>query len=376
MSRDKGGTWILRRIFYSLLIVVLLILVVAGCFLSELLYRFEDVPNGGKGKKVWVEIPYGAGPATVSRLLADSGLITNQWKFEIWLRIRGYPSKLHAGRHFFSDNASPEELAIILSSPGHGPQVRVTIPEGSTMFDIAGILDDAGVTDSGEFTALCLDRKMLDRLGISGTSVEGFLFPDTYKFEPDTAATDVIKRLVDTFGEKYSMLSGRYTARVEKLEKVFGNAQRAAVTIASLVEAEAAVDAERPLVAQVFYNRLFSASFPSRLLQSDPSVVYGCIVDTGGLIPSCREFADRLTRRQLDDFSNPYNTYRRAGLPPGPICNPGVASLNAALDPAQGELLYFVARNDGTHVFSKTLPEHNRAVARYQRDLKQGKGGR
>jgi len=376
MSTGKGGSGFLRKIFFLFLTVVLLLLVAAGCFLGELLYRFEDVPNSGKGKKVWIDIPYGAGPATVSRLLADSGLITNQWKFEIWLRIRGYPSKLHAGRHLFSDNASPEELAEILSRPGHGPQVRVTIPEGSTMFDVAGILDEAGVADSGEFTALCRDRKMLDRLGISGTSVEGFLFPDTYRFEPDTEATDVIKRLVDTFGEKYSMLSGRYPARVEKLEKVFGNAQRAAVTMASLVEAEAAVDAERPLVAQVFYNRLFSDSFPSRLLQSDPSVVYGCIVDTGGLVPSCREFTDRLTRRQLDDFSNPYNTYRRAGLPPGPICNPGAASLRAALDPGEGELLYFVAKNDGTHVFSKTLPEHNRAVARYQRDLEQGSSER
>ena len=336
-------------------------------FVGYLLFPYSEHRNTGSGRAVEVDVPLGAGPSTVAHLLADRGLVDNPMFFEVWLRMEGYPSRLHAGKHLLADDMSTRELAEILCRPGGGPAVWVTLPEGSTMFDAARILEENGVTDYMNFLAVCRSRTLLKEMDIPGGSAEGFLFPDTYQFVPGTPPQAILQRLVRTFHGRFAPLEGKHQEQVQRLKAEYGNAERAVVTMASLIEKEASEPRERGLVAQVFFNRLRDPSFPSRLIQSDPTVAYGCLVDEQKLPPSCRNWNGKLTRLQLEDFLNPYNTYRRPGLPPGPICSPGAASLEAALNPTPGSYYYFVARNDGTHVFSKTLPEHNRAVAQWQR---------
>ncbi len=218
---------------------------------------------------------------------------------------------------------------------------RITIPEGFNLFQIRDRLEANGITPEGSFMRHAEDPAFLRRLGIASASAEGYLFPDTYRFPEDSDARNVIavmhRRMKEVTGEMIPAGQGNYLHRV--------------LTMASLIEKEARIPSERGLISSVFHNRLKRGM----KLDCDPTVRYAVKRFTGPI---------RLSDLRSD---SPYNTYRRGGLPPTPICSPGRDSIAAALRPETSDYLFFVARNDGSHHFSRTLGEHNRAVARYQR---------
>jgi UPF0755 protein len=221
----------------------------------------------------------------------------------------------------------------------------VTIPEGFTIAQIAEVLDLKGVTDIKEFVRLAHDPDfILTALKLELPSLEGYLFPNTYHIARHTTAKDVITVLVENM---WRIFTPEFRARAQDIHMTVHEV----LTLASVIEKETGVDEERELVSSVFHNRL-KRGIP---LQSDPTVIYGMSL-----------FDGNLKKRDLDKVG-PYNTYRVAGLPPGPIANPGEHSIRAALYPAPTPYLYFVSRNNGTHEFSATLAEHNRAVEKYQR---------
>jgi UPF0755 protein len=219
----------------------------------------------------------------------------------------------------------------------------VTIPEGLTVSQIAELLAQAGIVDKARFVRQAADPMLLASLALADAGVEGYLFPDTYYFVPFVGEKDVIVTMTERFRKAFSAATKQ---QVEELDLT----AHEIVTLASLIEKETAIKNERPLVSAVFHNRL-RLNIP---LQSDPTVIYGI-----------KNFSGNLTRQDLQS-ETPYNTYRIRGLPPTPICNPGLSALEAALNPAPVPYLYFVSKNDGSHLFSVSLAEHNQAVRKYQ----------
>jgi UPF0755 protein len=319
---------------------------------------YPGLRGPGPGRAVEVVIPRGAGPSTVGRIVEGAGLVRSGRLFALYVRLAGATPRLRYGRHRLHDDETPRQVLMHISRAAPGAVVRLTIPEGQDLFDVARTLDEVGVVPAGAFLAAAHDRALLDEMSIPGPSVEGYLYPDTYEVRAGlgaSGASRLLARMVANFSRRTAKLLGslRPLARQE------------VVVLASIVEREAQSAGERGRIAAVFKNRLAAPDFTPHVLQADPTVSYGCRVDPARL--ACAGFTGRLGRRQLQDAENPYNTYLREGLPPGPICNPGLPSLRAALHPAPSEDLYFVARGDGTHAFAKTLQEHNRNVARYRR---------
>ena len=261
-----------------------------------------------------------------------------------WIaRLHGQSGALRSGEYALSAAQTPSEILAVLES-GRTLSYPVVLPEGFTAAQIGARLAAEGLADADAFAKAIRDPALIASLGISAPSLEGYLFPDTYLL-PHGMPAEEIARL---FAERFLVV----WKQIEPLATAQGLTQHQVVTLASIVEKETGVSEERALVAGVFRNRL-----KRRMrLESDPTVIYG--------IP---DFDGNLRRRDLEDAANPYNTYRIAALPPGPIANPGEASLRAVVNPADSDYLYFVARNDGTHTFSNTFREHERAVERYQK---------
>lgn len=232
-------------------------------------------------------------------------------------------------------------------------QVRhVTIPEGATLRQIAALLAVEGLVDGEQFLELAMDSSVASSYVPEAETLEGFLFPDTYEFVEGQTEDAIIEAMVQRFFQAFPIED---KLRASQL----GRSLHDIVTLASIVEKEAVVDREKPIIAGVFYNRLKKGM----RLQADPTVLYG------------RHRRGRIRTRDLR-ANHPYNTYIHRGLPPGPIASPGAAALKAALEPAQVNYLYFVSKNNGTHHFSKTLREHNRAVRKYQLSGRRFRGGR
>lgn len=275
--------------------------------------------------------------------LKEKGVITNERVFTLWARMWSLDKRIHWGLYRFELPMAPRKVLdqMVL---GRGVFHRITVPEGLTQRDIAELLEKEGLVKGENFLKAASDPEILSQLGIEAKQVEGYLFPDTYYFPASATEKDIVVAMVEHFKESYSPL-------MEQQAGALGLERHEVVTLASLVEKEVGLEAERPLVSAVFHNRL-RGGIP---LQSDPTVIYGL-----------KEFTGNLTRKDLRRPS-PYNTYLNRGLPPGPICNPGLSSLQAALLPAEVTYLYFVSKNDGTHFFSKTIREHNQAVNQYQR---------
>jgi UPF0755 protein len=256
--------------------------------------------------------------------------------------------------------------------------VQVTLPEGKNMLELFALIEEAEVAKAAELEALARDPDFLRDHGIAGESIDGLLFPDTYSFVVPTPAKKVLERLLNAHRATWNALAREHGKPLGKLKDKLHWSDRDVLILASIVEKEAVDPAERPRIAQVFVNRLTSPSFKPRRLETDPTIRYGCLVPRTpsaacvawnepcrqqGKPPGC----DRLHRAQLDDRDNPYNTYQHEGLPPGPIGNPGKASMAAAMKPDGSAYFYFVAKDARTHVFSKTYAEHTRAVDQYQR---------
>ncbi|MCL5126535.1 MAG: endolytic transglycosylase MltG [Deltaproteobacteria bacterium] len=331
-------------------ITLLILLVIGGHYLYKSL---PDIINyflntkqeaAAPGHEVVVTIPKGASLSEVGGILQENGIISSKLVFKIVAFIRGEQRHVKAGDYLLKTGSDPGNVLDLLIS-GKTLVYTVTVPEGYNIFQIADLFEQKGIASRKDFLTIVRDPEFLRELGIDGTSVEGFLFPDTYFIRPSekTNARLVVKKMVARFHSVYN----KY---VRTTAEKFGWDPLQVVTLASLIEKEAKPN-EHALVSAVFHNRLRQ----NMKLQCDPTVIYGI-----------KPMGAKITRADLDR-KQPYNTYQHTGLPPGPIANPGKESLIAAVFPADVDYLYFVAKNDGTHQFSKSLAEHNKWVNVYQR---------
>ncbi len=301
------------------------------------LHTPAPLPPGGALVSVAPGEPFRA----ISARLQAAGVVRHAWVLRLWARWRALDRVVRSGDYRFEQALAPVDVLALLRSPTAALH-RVTIPEGSTLEQIAALLANAGFGGADQFLCSARDPALLLSLDVPASGVEGYLFPDTYSFAWSTPPEHILRAMVARFREQ--------TAPLQPMRLDAGMSEADMVVLGSVIEKETGAAEERALVSAVFHNRLH-AGMP---LQSDPTAVYG------------REMHGAPTAADIA-VDSPYNTYLHAGLPPGPICNPGVAAMQAALTPAQVPYLYFVARKDGTHAFSRTLDEHNRAVTRFQR---------
>ena len=296
------------------------------------------------------EIPQGLSARGVLKILGERGLISNERLTMTYLVVSGNRKSLKAGEYLF-DQAVTARGVIDTLVAGAVYLHKFTVPEGLTLAEVAARWEEQGFGKAEEFVAAAEESgDLLDfEGGVSGAgaSVEGYLFPETYSFPIRTTPRQAIEAMVGRFRSVMDQLSTRFPSESWTLNP------RDTLILASLVEAEAAVDEERELIASVFLNRLKQRI----LLQCDPTVVYA--------LEKSNRYQGTLTRSDLR-VDSPYNTYRYAGLPPGPIANPGMRSLEAVIRPATSHYLYFVRTTEGRHTFSETLAAHNRAVAAYR----------
>jgi UPF0755 protein len=336
--------------------------------LVRIAWKYGDRPGGTAQGKVEIEIPPGAGAGEVADRLAAAGLIGNPAIFRLYAGQRGVASRFKAGKYEIAAPASPRQILEVLVKGAADELVAVVIPPGKNLVDVAEILDAAGVTPRAAVLMKASDPAFAAELGLPGATLEGYLFPDTYKLRPHTPAARALIPMVRRHRQVFAELKATHAQNVAELKKTLGFDDAKIVTLASIVEKETGRGEERPRIAQVFMNRLRFPTFSPKLLQTDPTIIYGCTVATPRSA-ACLKWDGRIRRIQLDDRDNPYNTYTHEGLPPGPISNPGRAALEAVMAPDHTPFLYFVAKNDGTgsHYFSKTVAEHNAAVVKYQR---------
>ncbi len=291
-----------------------------------------------------VVVPPGYTTAEIAALLAEKGLVADARSFVWYCRLNGLDGKLEAGEYVLSSEDGVPGIARALAA-GRVYVIKFTVPEGYTKKRTARVVEAAGICPAGEFLDAC--RRGDPRGRVSGDDLEGYLFGDTYEVPGDADADDVVAIMLDRF---FEVLGPAGLARAEEL----GRPLEDVVTVASIVEREAMLDEERPLVASVFYNRLAQGM----RLESCATVIYAL----GGDV-------DRLTVQDLK-VDSPYNTYVHAGLPPGPICSPGRESLEAALYPAETDYLFFVSNGDGSHTFTRTFGGH--LAARAEKNKKRG----
>lgn len=330
------------------IVFVLVVLMAAAALASLRLYLYFVTPHRpDRPALARVIIPEGASVRKTAAILERQGVIGDQDLFVLLAKIKKAEQSIKAGPYRFVLPAAPREVLAKLVR-GDVALLSVTIPEGSTIFDIARIFERAGLSPAEEVLSRLTDEAFSRSLGCEEKTLEGFLFPDTYRFAESMPLDQMLRHLYVRFQELFRReLAARPPTGTLS--------PRELVVLASLVEKEARDPAERPVIAGVFYNRLKLGM----RLDCDPTVAYGVMLADPA-------FTGRLFTRHLR-MPTSYNTYMMHGLPAGPICNPGLASLRAVLRPATVDYLFFVARNNGTHEFSRTLQEHNRAVWKYQR---------
>jgi len=328
-----------------LLFVLVLVIFAAGYLYMALYQPYQGYPSGG----VYVDIPHGASRRTIARLLAENGVVRSRIAFEALCRSRKRRT-LEAGEYFFEHPVTSFEVFDVIAN-GRVFVKELVVPEGFTMFDIADLAASDGFLSRDEFLSAARDPALVRDIAPEAPSLEGFLFPATYEFPRHVAGKDVTAAMVKRFRQVWIALPPTEPP-VER------HTVQDVVTLASLVERETPRPEERPHVAGVFANRLRIG----QPLQCDPTVAYALAL--------AGKYTGKLGGGDLR-FASPYNTYHNRGLPPGPIANPGEASLRAALAPSLTDDLYFVANTEGGHFFSKTLREHNQNVARYRRLLGQ-----
>ena len=321
-------------------LTILLLLLCAGGAAAWLVFT-----SFGPESETLVEIAPGSSTVRIGRELARAGIIRSQWSFDL---IRFWKQgTLKAGTYRF-DHPAPALEVYERIRRGDVYTVAVTVPEGSTVFDIANRLQQSGFGARQAFLDVAAQEvSLINDLDPAAKNLEGYLFPDTYRFAPKTAFPEIAAAMVKRFRTEAALLG--LSVNVRRI-----------VTLASLVEKETAIDGERPMVASVFENRL-RKNMP---LMTDPAVIYG--------LEAQNQWRGTLYESDLKR-DTPYNTYLHAGLPPGPVANPGIKALRAAMAPAETDYLYFVAagRNpQGKSLFATTIEEHNRNVAGYRHAVK------
>jgi UPF0755 protein len=304
-------------------------------------------PSLEKTREIAVEIPQGTSLNKISALLEETGAIRGRLRFKVLAKLLKMERNLKFGEYRFMLPMTPIALLRKIAS-GDVIAYLITFPEGITIFDVAQNIERAGLIPESAVLQKAADEQFAALLGIEGESLEGYLFPETYKFNRGSSPEIILRRMVDRFNKVFNQ-------DMEKQAAALGLSKKDLITLASLVEKETGRADEKPLIAAVFLNRLEKGM----RLDCDPTVIYSLKLEN-------RTFNERLNKNHLKKES-PYNTYLNVGLPPGPICSPGLDSMQAVLHPAKVSYLYFVSKNDGTHQFSETLEEHNRAVNAYQR---------
>jgi UPF0755 protein len=326
--------------------LVLLVLLAAVVAVGAWLYTTVDHPyKGYESAETFVDIPQGAGPASIGRRLVDAGVVRSRTSFRLALWMTRAGRRLQAGEYRFDHPMSPRQVIEKLAR-GEVYVRPITFPEGLTIKQMAALYETRGFGSAQDFVAASRNTELISSLDPEAPDLEGYLFPDTYTLPRKASAAQLVARMVANFEKAL-------TPDIRQQALARGMGVRQLVTLASIVEKETGKSDERPLVAAVYSNRL-RIGMP---LQCDPTVIYA-LDRMGG-------YNGNLTRADLQ-LDSPYNTYRHPGLPPGPIASPGRASLAAAAAPAGVSYLYFVSRNDGSHVFASTLDEHNRNVQEFQ----------
>ena len=332
--------WI-KRLF----LLAILIAVVAGAGGWWMYSRLIEPYRGYQDAEVFVDIPAGSGPMAIGERLVSAGVVRDHLTFRAAVLVSGRARSLKAGEYRFD---APMHALDVINKIARGDVYKrlLTFREGLTILEMAQVFEEKGFGKAAEFRAAAANAKLIADLDPSARDLEGYLFPETYSLPRDTPATVVVEQMVAGF-------KNALTEDVRTAAKEQGLSVRELVTLASLVEKETGAGEERPLVAAVYRNRLKIHMG----MQADPTVIYA--------LQKAGQYHGNLSRENLL-FDSPYNTYRYAGLPPGPIASPGRASLQAASKPADVDYLYFVSKNDGTHVFASNLADHNKNVFTWQ----------
>jgi UPF0755 protein len=325
----------IKKLLFAVL-VPFLILAALGLHFGYFLWQPVAPPAA-----VIVSIAPGSSLSSAARQLSEQGVINDVRSFVALSYLRGQTQALKAGEYEFSEPARPSDVLERLVR-GDVRRYRFTLPEGLNIWEVAARVEEQGLGSAPDFLRLVRDPVFISTLGIEATTLEGYLFPETYTYSAGMAQERLIAAMVRQF-------SLRLSSELVERGRALGLEPHQLVTLASIIQKEAGNREEMPIVSAVFHNRL-RIRMP---LQADPTVIYGV-----------EDYAGRITRKHLNTHT-PYNTYRIPGLPPGPIANPGEDALRAAAYPAEVDYLYFVSRGDGTHVFSRTLREHNAAVQKY-----------
>ena len=327
-------------------LVLAALALVAGIAMAGVLYRRTSEPfKGYGGSEQIVTIEPGSGTRTIAQRLIAAGVIRDDVTFRAALWRSGRARSLQAGEFRFD---RPMAALDVIDKIARGDVYhrRITFPEGLTIREMAGVYEQQGFGKAMAFVEAANDASAIHDIDSAATDLEGYLFPETYTMPRDTTPAKLVGVMVARFRKLF-------TPEMQRSAHVHGLTLRQAVTLASLIEEETAKDDERPIVAAVYLNRLRIGMG----MQADPTVIFA--------LQRAGRYDGNLRRDDLS-FDSPYNTYRYPGLPPGPIASPGLASLQAAVAPAPVDYLYFVSRNDGSHVFARTLSEHNENVRQYQ----------
>lgn len=322
-------------------------------------FRFMSAGPGRAEEEIVFEVPGGKSFHQIADQLQEKGVILSSFKMRVVARMTGLDAKVKRGEYKLNRAMTPQEVLSVLIS-GKSIQYPVTFPEGSNVFEMGALLESKGLFKATDFIRLCKDKEMIrELLGIEVSSLEGYLFPETYNVTKYTSLKELLSTMVQNFKTTYSHLEAQNPKRTNL-------PRHEAVTLASMVEKETGAPEERPMIASVFFNRLAK----NMKLQSDPTIIYGIWMDTG-------KYKQNITKEDIDR-PNRYNTYTVAKLPFGPIANPGREALEAVMKPATSEYLFFVSRNDGTHIFTRSYEDHLKAVKSFQLDphAREGKSWR
>lgn len=329
-----------RRIVF--LIAGLILIGLPAYFCSDIYFFANNPADLSHPQQVIFKISPGQSFNKITDNLFSKKLIASPAKFKLIARLKKSDRKLIAGEYELSRNMTPLEILKQLTD-GSVRLHRLSIPEGFNIHQIAENVESAGFCDKQSFISAVREEGLIRKMKISATTFEGFLFPDTYYFSEDVSPQQIISAMIARFHKAFLP---KWKTRAQEM----GFSVNEIITLASIIEKETGVATERPIISSVFHNRLKR----KMRLATDPTVIYGI-----------KNFNGNITKKDLNTYT-PYNTYMIAGLPPGPIANPGSESIKAALYPAETKYLYFVAKRDKTHYFSSTLTEHNRAVRKYQ----------
>ncbi|CAI2718112.1 endolytic transglycosylase MltG [Nitrospina watsonii] len=333
----------MKRYLKTSLLAGLLLLLVGGFLFSFWLHSYSTSPLSTSASPAIIEIERGKTLKQVSHQLNDRNLIGNPSGFVLFAYLNGKQNQIRAGEYRLSGTMPPKQILETITS-GHSILYTLTVPEGYRILEIAGLVEAAGLGSRERFVAETQNRDLIQTVDAKTEDLEGYLFPETYKFPKNAGEHRIVETMVQTFRDR--AYRDTYRQRAEAMNLSFHEV----VTLASIIEKETGAPSERQIISSVFHNRLKL----NMRLQTDPTVIY-----------ALADFDGNIRKKDLS-VESPYNTYLYPGLPPGPIANPGLDSIEAALDPADTDYLYFVSRQDGTHKFSTNLNDHNKAVVKYQ----------